>query len=90
MYHGPVEPSLCAHSGRCRSAPGIVAIPNDLSRKAGAEEHRWRKIHAACEALREAKEEIEHTGHEWGGQKREAIEAINRALVHLERMRDWH
>jgi len=68
---------------------GLVAIPLTSS-PASAEEHRWHKIHEACEALHAAREEIEHTGHDWGGQKREALEAIDRALHHLERMRDWH
>jgi hypothetical protein len=57
---------------------------------AHAEEPRWRRIHAAIEALHAAKEEIASTGHEWGGHKKEAVEAIDHAIHHLEILRDWH
>ena len=67
---------------------GLVAFPL-TSQTATAEEHRWKRIHHAVEALIEAREEIEKTGHDWGGRKREAIESINRAIHHLEQMRDW-
>lgn len=61
------------------------------SKTAYAEEHhRWPKLHAAAVALREARDEIEHTPHNWGGDKKEALEAIDRALYHLEKLRDWH
>jgi hypothetical protein len=68
---------------------GVVAIPMTGS-TASAEEYRWKRIHVAIEALKSAKEEIESTGHEWGGHKREAMEAIEHAIHHLEILRDWH
>jgi hypothetical protein len=68
---------------------GLVAYPL-TSQTASAEEHRWKHIHEALESLRGAKEEIEGTGHEWGGHKKEAMEAIDRAIHQLEILRDWH
>ena len=68
---------------------GLIAYPL-TSRTASAEEHKWRHIHEAFEALRGAKEEIEGTGHDWGGHKKEAIEAIDHAMHELDRLRDWH
>jgi hypothetical protein len=70
---------------------GLVAYPlTSKTASADEEHHRWPKLHAAVVALKEAREELEHSGHDWGGDKKEAIEAIDRALVHLEKLRDWH
>jgi len=68
---------------------GLVAYPL-ASRTASAEEPRWKRIHHAIEALHDAKVEIEETRHDWGGHKREAIEAIDRAIDHLKVLNDWH
>lgn len=68
---------------------GLVAIPL-TSPTASAEEHRWKSLHDAAVALRIARDEIERAPHTWGGQKKEALVDIDRALVHLERLRDWH
>jgi hypothetical protein len=68
---------------------GLVAYPL-TSGTASAEEPRHKRIHAALEALRAAKEEIEETRNDWGGHKKEAIESIDRAIHHLEVLRDWH
>jgi hypothetical protein len=68
---------------------GLVAYPL-TSRTASAEEPRWKRIHHAIEALRDAKVEIEETHHDWGGHKKEAVEAIDHALHHLEILNDWH
>jgi hypothetical protein len=67
---------------------GLIVYPL-TSRTASAEEPHWRRIHAAIESLRSAKDEIEETHHDWGGRKREAIEAIDHAIHHLEILRDW-
>lgn len=67
---------------------GLVAFPL-TGQTASAEEHRWKRIHEAIESLRAAKEEIEGTGHQWGGHKKEAMEAIDHAIHHLEILRDW-
>ena len=68
---------------------GLATIPF-TSTPAHAEEHRNRRLHDAAVALRVARDEIASAPHTWGGQKREALESIDRALVHLERLRDWH
>jgi hypothetical protein len=68
---------------------GVVAYPL-TSGTASAEEHyRYMKIHEALVALRTAREEIEHAGHDFGGRKREALESIDHTIQHLEEMRDW-
>ena len=70
---------------------GVAALPLMNRVASGEEEHyRHMKLHRAWEALRDAKVEIEEAHHEWGGQKREAIESIDRAMHHLELLRDWH
>jgi hypothetical protein len=68
---------------------GVVAFPM-TGGTASAEEHRYKRIHDAYVALESAKEEIEGAGHDFGGHKREAIEAIDHALHHLDILRDWH
>lgn len=68
---------------------GLAAFPL-TSQTAHAEEHRWHRIYDAIGALRGAKEEIEGTGHEWGGHKAEAMKSIDNAIHHLEIMEKWH
>ena len=67
---------------------GLVAIP--LTSSSASAEPRWRRIHEAIGALESAKEEVTGTGHEWGGHKREAVEAIDNAIHHLRVLEEWH
>ncbi|HLJ62952.1 MAG TPA: hypothetical protein VKT70_02520 [Stellaceae bacterium] len=55
---------------------------------AEAEEHHPR-IEAAIRSLREAREDLEHAAHDFGGHRREAIEAIDRAIIELEEARKF-
>jgi hypothetical protein len=70
---------------------GVAAL-SVMPGAASAEEHHYRyeKIHQAAVALHAAREEIEHAGHNFGGEKEKALEAIDNAIKHLERLRDWH
>jgi hypothetical protein len=69
---------------------GAVAYPLTSPTASADEHHRYMRIHEAAVALRAAREEIENAGHDFGGRRREAVEAINKALRHLEEMRDYH
>lgn len=69
---------------------GIVAYPLTSGTASADEHYRYMKIHEAAVALRTARDEIEHAGHDFGGRKRDALESIDRTLHHLEEMRDWH
>jgi hypothetical protein len=42
-----------------------------------------KKLHEAIAALREAREYLEHAGHNFGGHKVEAIEHVDKAIHHL-------
>jgi transcription elongation GreA/GreB family factor len=42
------------------------------------------EIHAAINSLRHAKEHLEHSAHDYGGHRVEAIEAVDRAIGQLE------
>lgn len=68
---------------------GAVAYPMTGSTAHAEEHYRYMKLHEALVALRSAREEIEHAGHDFGGRRREAIADIDRTIRHLEEMRDW-
>jgi hypothetical protein len=69
-----------------------VATLSATPKTASADErhYRYHKLHEATIALHAAREELEHAGHNFGGEKERALEAIDRAITHLERLRDWH
>ncbi len=46
-------------------------------------------LHAALEEAREAKREMERAGHDFGGNKEEALKSTEHAIKHLERMLGW-
>jgi hypothetical protein len=59
-------------------------------RSALAEEHdRNPRIRHALESLREAKHELDEAPHDFHGHKREALEAVDRAIDQLDRIKDW-
>jgi hypothetical protein len=69
----------------------LVGIPTFLaagaiSARAGQAKKKERHPHirAAIRELREAKRELEHADHDFGGHRVEAIEAINVAIKQLE------
>lgn len=70
-------------------AVGLAAYPL-TNRTAQAEERHHPRIHAAIEALVQAKAEVEEAKHEWGGEKKEAVESIDRAIEHLKRLDGFH
>jgi hypothetical protein len=55
----------------------------DRSVQAAPERHPH--IRAALEELREAKRELEKADHDFGGHRKEAIKAIDEALIQLEK-----
>ena len=69
---------------------GIVAYPLTSGTAQADEHYRYMRIHEALVALRSARDEIEHAGHDFGGRRREALDDIDRTIRHLEEMRDWH
>jgi hypothetical protein len=60
------------------------------TRSARAEEHEHNpRIHHALEALRDARHELNEAPHDFHGHKQEALDAIDRAIEHLDRIKDW-
>lgn len=66
---------------------GVLSGPLSI-RPALAEGHNPR-IHAALDALRDARDEIEHANHDFHGEKRAALDAIQNAIDHLDRIKDY-
>lgn len=69
--------------------PGLVvaagaptAAPNPQVLKGSAEQHPH--IRAAIQELREARRELETAAHDFGGHRKEAIEAIDNAIRQLQ------
>jgi hypothetical protein len=68
---------------------GFAAYPL-ANRSARAEEHEHNpRIHHALEALREARHELNEAPHDFRGHKQEALESIDKAIEHLDRIKDW-
>jgi len=61
---------------------GLVPAAQAQEKKEKRERHPH--IHAAIRELREAKKELEEAAHDFGGHRKEAIEAINVAIKQLE------
>ena len=68
---------------------GLAALPLANRSAQAAEPYRHPRIHAAIESLQAAKNEIEEAKHEWGGDKKEAIESIDRAIEHLRKLEEF-
>jgi hypothetical protein len=58
-------------------------VLGDRSAQAAPERHPH--IRAAIEELREAKKELERADHDFGGHRKEAIKALDEAIIQLER-----
>lgn len=76
----------------CAALGGLVAIPlsaqKALADRAEEERERWYnehhpKIHHAVVALRDAKVALEEAKHDYGGHRKEALEAVDHALKQL-------
>jgi hypothetical protein len=59
------------------------------ARPALADEHRNPRIHHALDALRDARQELLDAPHDFHGQKQDALDAIQNAIDHLDRIKDW-
>jgi hypothetical protein len=53
--------------------------------QAAEQKERHPHIHAAIRELREAKRELERADHDFGGHRKEAIKAIDHAIIQLEK-----
>jgi len=58
-------------------------------RPALADEHHNPRIHHALEALHDAEREINDSDNDFHGEKRAALDAIDRAIERLDRIKDW-
>jgi hypothetical protein len=47
------------------------------------------RIHAALDALRDARDEIQGAHHDFHGEKQKALDAIQNAIDHLDRIKDY-
>jgi hypothetical protein len=59
------------------------------TRTALADDHRNPRIYHAIDALHEAKDELENTDRDYHGKKRDALDAIDRAIHKLDEIKDW-
>jgi hypothetical protein len=62
------------------AAIGSVALSATL---ASAAPERHPEIRKAIGALQRAKNDLEHADHDFGGHRKEALEAVNRAIEQL-------
>jgi len=69
---------------------GLAAYPLAIRPAQAAEDRHHPPIHAAIESLEAAKVEVQEAKHEWGGEKKEAVEAIDRAIEHLRKLDEFH
>ena len=68
---------------------GLVAYPL-TSRSARAEDHDHNpRIHKALAALRDARKELDEAPHDFHGKKKDAMEAVDRAIERLDEIKDW-
>ena len=61
----------------------IFALPL-VPRAAADEPMSHPKIHAAIAALKDAREELKEAKHDFGGHKKEAMEAVTKAIKQLQ------
>ena len=62
---------------------GLAAVLSTTAQ--GQEKERHPRMHAAIRELREAKRELEKADHDFGGHRAKAIEAIDVAIIQLEK-----
>jgi hypothetical protein len=63
----------------------LISLTGENSAQAQENKERHPHIRAAIRELREAKKELEKADHDFGGHRKEAIEAINVAIKQLEK-----
>jgi hypothetical protein len=52
-------------------------------------DHRNPRIYHALDALHDAKDELENSDRDYHGKKRDALDAIDRAIHKLDEIKDW-
>jgi hypothetical protein len=62
---------------------GVAAVTGLALAASAAHAERHPRIRAAVRALENARDDLQHADHDFGGHRVEAIEAINRALEQL-------
>jgi len=67
---------------------GLVAYPL-TSRTAKADDQRNPRIHKALDALRDARKELDEAPHDFHGKKKDAMDAVDRAIERLDEIKDW-
>lgn len=60
----------------------LLTAGNSIAQAAGRERHP--NIRRAIDALRAARNDLEHADHDFGGHRAEAMQAIDRAIEQLE------
>ena len=71
----------------CLSVGGFGLWSGGMAGASAAQEKKERHphIHAALKELKEARRELKEADHDFGGHRVEAIEAIDKAIVQLEK-----
>jgi hypothetical protein len=72
-------------AGLCFGVPALMVTSSPAFAFQGKKRERHPHIRAAIRELREAKKELEHAAHDFGGHRVEAIEAVNVAIKQLEK-----
>lgn len=68
---------------------GLVAYPLATCPARANAPSRHNRIHFAIDALLQAKAEIEEAQHDWGGDKKDALESIDRSIEHLRKLDEY-
>ncbi len=71
---------------------GGLSVYPLANRTARAEEHDHDhnpRIHRALDALREAHKELDEAPHDFHGHKKDALEAVDKAIERLDELKDW-
>jgi len=73
---------MLATSAAFAAQPAPAPAPVQKGEKGGAEQHPH--IRTALHELREAKKELQTAAHDFGGHRKEAIEAVDNAIKQLQ------
>jgi len=84
---GKIGRSALLATGIIAGAAGLYTLGNPFVTpvQAGDKAERHPRIRAALAELREARKELVEAKHDFGGHRKEAVEAVDNAIVQLEK-----
>jgi aspartyl/asparaginyl-tRNA synthetase len=73
----------------CATLAALVAYPLATHMAYGEENSHNPHIHAALDALHQAHDEISNAPHDFHGQRKEALEVLDKAIQKLDEIKDY-